>query len=153
MNQALITALTAVGTAQLLKRPIRIWRNQDTGPQDLLGSGGMPSAHSSGAAALASFTALRYGIRTPEFAIAAMLGIIVMYDAMNLRRHTGEIAIQVNDLDSHVEALAGHHPDIHHKRRKQELEERIGHQPEEVLGGALLGTAIGAASALFIRHT
>ncbi|GIQ71090.1 divergent PAP2 family protein [Xylanibacillus composti] len=151
MNQGLMTALTAVGTAQLLKGPLQLWRNKEARPRTLFGAGGMPSAHSSGVAALASYMAVRRGIRSPEFAIAAMLGIIVMYDAMNLRRHAGEMAIQVNDLDAHVEALAGHHPGIHHTRRKQELEERIGHQPVEVLGGALLGTALGTASALLIR--
>lgn len=111
----------------------------------------MPSAHSSGVSALATYTALRYGWKTPEFAIATMLGIIVMYDAMNIRRHAGEIAIQVNDLDADVENLTGEHPGIFHQRRKEKLEESLGHQPTEVLAGALFGSVIGAVGAVTAR--
>ncbi|MFC4778844.1 divergent PAP2 family protein [Paenibacillus sp. GCM10023252] len=151
MNQALITALVAVGAAQLLKVPIQYANTKEWKPDKLVGTGGMPSSHSSGVAALASYTALKYGIRTPEFAIASMLGIIVMYDAMNIRRHAGEIAMQVNDLDVDVEKLAGGQPGIYHVRRKEKLKESLGHQPAEVAAGAILGAAIGAASALAVK--
>lgn len=147
-NRGLGTALVAIGAAQLLKLP---WHYAKTGKWDLrkmTGSGGMPSSHSSGVTALATYTATKYGIRTPEFAIASMLGMIVMYDAMNIRRHAGEIAIQVNDLDADVERLAGHHPGIYHTRRKERLKESLGHQPGEVAAGALLGACIGLLGAL-----
>lgn len=147
-NRGLTTALVAVAAAQLLKVP---WHYRKTGKWDyrkLVGSGGMPSSHSSGVTALATYTASKFGIRTPEFAIASMLGIVVMYDAMNIRRHAGEIAIQVNDLDADVERLAGHHPGIYHKRRKEKLKESLGHQPGEVAAGALLGACIGLIGAL-----
>jgi len=150
-NRGLTTALIAVGAAQLLKVP---WHYRKTGKWDMrkiAGSGGMPSSHSSGVSALAAYTAAKHGMRTPEFAIASMLGIIVMYDAMNIRRHAGEIAIQVNDLDADVEKLAGHHPGIYHKRRKKQLKESLGHQPGEVAAGAVLGVLIGLAGAAFSR--
>lgn len=147
MNRGLITALLAVGLAQLLKLPAHYLRTKKWEPDIIVGSGGMPSSHSSGVSALTFYTALRYGWKSPEFAVAAMLGIIVMYDAMNIRRHTGEIAIQVNDLDVDVEQLSGHHPGIYHLRRKEKLEESLGHQPLEVMAGAGLGAAIGALSA------
>ncbi|MFD0588769.1 divergent PAP2 family protein [Paenibacillus sp. GCM10027627] len=145
--RGLVTALAAVGTAQMLKLP---WHYGQTGEWDwnkIVGSGGMPSSHSSGVSALAVYTGIKSGVRSPEFAIASMLGIVVMYDAMNIRRHAGEIAIQVNDLDADVEKLAGHHPGIYHKRRKERLKETLGHQPREVAAGALLGALIGLAGA------
>jgi acid phosphatase family membrane protein YuiD len=108
----------------------------------------MPSSHSSGVSALAAYTATKYGIKTPEFAISAMLGIIVMYDAMNIRRHAGEIAMQVNDLDEDVEKLSGEHPGIYHKRRRERLKESLGHQPQEVFAGSVLGACIGLIGAL-----
>lgn len=151
MNKGLTTALIAVGAAQLLKIPIARLQKKQTDPKRLLGAGGMPSSHSSGVSALATYTALRYGWKTPEFAIATMLGIIVMYDAMNIRKHAGEIAIQVNDLDADVESLSGEHPGIYHEKRKEKLEESLGHQPAEVWAGALLGGAIGAVGALTAR--
>ncbi|MEV5026947.1 divergent PAP2 family protein [Paenibacillus sp. LPE1-1-1.1] len=142
-NRGLVTALTAVGAAQMLKLPLHYAKTGTWDIRKIIGSGGMPSAHSSGVSALAAYTATKYGVKTPEFAISAMLGIIVMYDAMNIRRHAGEIAVQVNDLDEDVERLAGEHPGIYHKRRRERLKESLGHQPREVAAGSLLGALFG----------
>ncbi|MCU6712549.1 divergent PAP2 family protein [Paenibacillus sp. J5C_2022] len=150
-NRGLGTALAAVGIAQLLKIPCHYKESGEWKPGKIIGSGGMPSSHSSGVTALAAYTAMKHGVKTPEFAIASMLGIIVMYDAMNIRRHAGEIAIQVNDLDADVEQLAGHHPGIYHKRRSEKLKESLGHQPREVAAGALLGAVVGALGAITSR--
>lgn len=150
-NRGLWSALAAVGIAQLIKPPIHAMRTGEWRWGRIVSSGGMPSSHSSGVAALATYTAIKYGVRTPEFAIASMLGMVVMYDAMNIRRHAGEIAIQVNDLDADVERLAGHHPGVYHARRKQKLKESLGHQPNEVLAGALLGAAVGVLGAATAR--
>ena len=147
-NRGLGTALVAVGAAQLLKLPIHYCRTGKWDMKQLIGSGGMPSAHSSGVSALASYTAAKYGLKTSAFAVASMLGIIVMYDAMNIRRHAGEIAIQVNDLDEDVEKLAGKHPGLFHKKRRVELKESLGHHPGEVAAGALLGTLLGYVGAI-----
>lgn len=148
MNQGLCTSLIAVGAAQLLKIPVHYAKTKSWNIQRSVGSGGMPSSHSSGVSALAVYSALKYGIRSPEFAVSSVLGVIVMYDAMNVRRHAGEISIQVNDLDADVEILAGHHPGIYHEKRKEKLEEHIGHQPIEVLAGAVLGSVFGVIGAL-----
>lgn len=153
MNRGLITALTAIGAAQVLKVPVQMLRNKRLDLGQAVASGGMPSSHASGVAALATYTGIKYGVKSPLFAIASMLGAIVMYDAMNVRRHAGEIAMQVNDLDADVEKLAGHHPGVYHVRRAKKLEERIGHQPAEVLVGALLGAVIGAIGALTARRS
>ncbi|GKU76142.1 divergent PAP2 family protein [Paenibacillus sp. L3-i20] len=142
-NRGLVTALTAVGAAQLLKLPMQYVRTSEWDTKKIIGSGGMPSSHSSGVTALAVYSATKYGVSSPEFAIATMLGLVVMYDAMNIRRHAGEIAIQVNDLDVDVEKLSGHHPGIEHKKRKERLKETLGHQPSEVAAGAVLGAIIG----------
>lgn len=147
-NRALGTALIAVGAAQLLKLPLHYAETGKWDTRKIIGSGGMPSSHSSGVTALAVYTATKYGVRTPEFAISAMLGIIVMYDAMNIRRHAGEIAMQVNDLDVDVEKLAGEHPGIYHSRRREKLKESLGHQPREVLAGSLLGAVLGFVGAI-----
>jgi acid phosphatase family membrane protein YuiD len=147
-NRGLGTALIAVGAAQLLKLPIHYAKTGKWDARKIVGSGGMPSSHSSGVSALAVYTATKYGVKTPEFSIAAMLGIIVMYDAMNIRRHAGEIAIQVNDLDADVEKLAGHHPGMYHKRRRERLKESLGHQPREVVAGSVLGALFGLLGAL-----
>ncbi|CAM4106921.1 divergent PAP2 family protein [Paenibacillus alkaliterrae] len=151
-NRGLGTALTAVAAAQLLKLPMHYANTGRWDFRKIIGSGGMPSSHSSGVSALAVYTATKYGVKTPEFAISAMLGIIVMYDAMNIRRHAGEIAIQVNNLDEDVERLSGEHPGIYHKRRREKLKESLGHQPREVIAGSLLGACLGFIGALTAKR-
>lgn len=149
MNRALGTALLSVGAAQLLKVPISFASTGQWRWSVLTESGGMPSSHSAGAAALAAYTALKKGTHSMEFAISALYGLIVMADAMGVRRHAGEIAVEVNALGQRVEVLSGRQPPaIRRRRPTAELEERLGHMPVEVAAGTALGIGIGAASFL-----
>jgi uncharacterized protein len=147
MNRALGTALLSVGAAQLMKVPISFANTGQWRWSAITESGGMPSSHSAGAAALASYTALKKGTHSMEFAISALYGLIVMADAMGVRRHAGEIAVEVNALGQRVEVLSGRRPPgIRRKRPVAELEERLGHMPIEVAAGTALGISIGVAS-------
>ncbi|WP_025028290.1 divergent PAP2 family protein [Caldalkalibacillus mannanilyticus] len=148
MNRAITTAISSITIAQMLKVPFNLVNSDHLDWSHLLTAGGMPSSHSSGVTALATYVGLDKGWDSTEFAISTMLGLIVMYDAAGIRRHAGETAIQVNDLDEDVEKLAGHHPGIYHVRREKKLKERLGHQPIEVFAGALLGVGIGLVSYL-----
>lgn len=146
MNRGLATALVSVGVAQFMKVPLAYGKTGKWDWSHVGQAGGMPSSHSAGVAALAAYTAMKKGVGSVEFALSALFGIIVMYDAMGIRRHAGEIAVEVNALDQRVEELADEHPGFYHKRRRHELEERLGHMPAEVVGGTVLGTAIGLVS-------
>lgn len=110
-------------------------------------TGGMPSSHSAGVSALATYIAANKGSRHTETALAAIFGVIVMYDAQGIRRHTGEIAQLVNDMGENFAALKGNFPSFEFVEREKELKELLGHQPVEVLGGAILGMALGYFSA------
>lgn len=145
MSRAISAALTGIGLAQLLKVP---WEYANTGQWNLgkiAESGGMPSSHSAAVSALSTYIACKKGADSLEFALSALLSLIVMYDAMGVRRQAGLIAIEVNDLDVQVEKLTKKQPGIHHERKEHKLKEQIGHMPREVLGGALLGIVVGAA--------
>lgn len=152
INRGLGTAIVAVGAAQLLKLPLHKVKTGKWDVRKMFESGGMPSSHSSGVSALAVYTATKYGGKTPEFAIAAMLGIIVMYDAMNIRRYAGETAIRVNDLEADVEKLTGDRLGINHSRKIKRLKEKLGHQPREVIVGSLLGAAVGFIGAITAKR-
>ena len=133
MNKGIITALSAIGLAQGLKV---FTHKKITGEWDLkqaFTTGGMPSSHSAGVAALASYVAANRGTRHTETALAVVFGAIVMYDAQGIRRHTGEIAQLVNDLEENVVALSGNFPSFEVVKREEELKELLGHQPVEVL--------------------
>ncbi|MFY4773579.1 divergent PAP2 family protein [Metabacillus sp. RGM 3146] len=147
MNTGIVTALSAIGIAQGLKV---FTYKKVTGKWDwrpLLQTGGMPSSHSAGVASLASYVAAKRGTSSIETALAVVFGAIVMYDAQGIRRHTGEIAKLVNDIDADIEVLSGHFPGLGHVKQEEELNELLGHQPAEVAGGAALGIVIGLISA------
>ncbi|MEC2077381.1 divergent PAP2 family protein [Metabacillus fastidiosus] len=148
MGRGIWTSLLAIGAAQGLK--VFTYKSQ-IGKWDwrpIFQTGGMPSSHSAGVSALAAYIAAKKGWNSTETALAVIFGVIVMYDAQGIRRHTGEIAKIVNDLDADIELLSGHAPGLFHVRREEELNELLGHQPAEVAGGALLGAGIGLISAL-----
>lgn len=146
MNRGLVTALVGLGLAQVLKIPIRYAQSGEWDWKKLVATGGMPSSHSASVTSLATYVALKKGVCSLDFAISAIFGLIVMYDAMGIRRHAGEIAVEVNELNAEMERLADQHPGVYHEKRDKELKEMLGHLPQEVVGGSILGLAVGATS-------
>lgn len=147
MNRGILTAVGAIALAQGLKI---LTHKKVTGKwevQTAISTGGMPSSHSAGVSALASYVAANKGLRHTETALAVTFGIIVMYDAQGIRRHTGEIAQLVNDLEDQFSKISGEFPSYEFIQREKELKELLGHQPVEVIAGALLGTVMGIVSA------
>ncbi|MBP3952973.1 divergent PAP2 family protein [Bacillus suaedae] len=148
MNRPMITALATIGIAQSLKIPIK---KAETGEWDLgmfFETGGMPSSHSAGVTSLATYVALKKGVPSVDFALSTVFGLIVMYDAQGIRRQTGELTIKVNEMDEELERLSGMHAGVNHQEKQIRLRERLGHMPEEVVGGALLGVLTGTLSYL-----
>ena len=149
MNRGILTALTGIGLAQGLKI---LTHKRLAGKWDwkqVATTGGMPSSHSAGVSALATYIAANRGSRHTETALAVVFGVIVMYDAQGIRRHTGEIAKLVNELENSFATISKDFPSLEFVQREKELKELLGHQPLEVLGGALLGTALGLISARY----
>lgn len=94
-------------------------------------SGNMPSSHAASVVALAVVIGLKDKIDSPVFAVAALFAAIVMYDAMMVRRSSGEQGIALQQL-------------IREQKSKVPLPRAAkGHTPLEVLVGALLGVIIG----------
>jgi acid phosphatase family membrane protein YuiD len=146
MNRAMVTALATIGIAQSLKIPINKAQTGEWDAGIFLETGGMPSSHSAGVTALATYVAHDRGICSIDFALSTVFGLIVMYDAQGIRRQTGELTIKVNEMDEELQRLSGLHEEgIHHlSENSVKLRERLGHMPEEVVGGALLGLITGS---------
>ena len=85
-NHLLMNALLAWATAQLLKFFIYLAVNRTIDWKRLTGDGGMPSGHSATVTALAVTSGLEYGYDSPVFAVCVILAVIVMHDAMGVRR-------------------------------------------------------------------
>lgn len=123
--------------AQVLKTLIHFIITKEFVTERLVGSGGMPSSHSSTVCALATATCYEYGPGGFEFIIALFFAIIVMYDAMGVRRETGIQAQVLNDILRTFEDMGRSEISAHDK-----LKEFVGHTPLQVLMGALLGILI-----------
>ena len=132
-NPYLITALSAWFLAQIIKTILYAVMNGGLSLERLFGDGGMPSGHSATVTSLAVFCALMHGTGSHEFAVSAILAIIVCHDAMGVRQETGKQAILINEL---VEKLK-----IEHRLPTIELKEFVGHTPLQVAAGILLGFA------------
>lgn len=132
-NQPLWIALAATLAAQVVKILIVAATERRFAPERLLETGGMPSSHSAAVTALAISIGVQYGWSSPLFAIAAVTGGIVMYDATGIRRAAGMQAQLINDLVGELAHLfdEGFQP--------QALTTLLGHTYPQVLIGSLLG--------------
>ena len=105
INVILLIALISWGTAQILKTLIHFIKTKNFKAERLTGAGGMPSAHSATVCATAITTCRVCGICSPEFALAMILAMVVMYDAMGVRRSAGLQAKEINRLRRVVNEL------------------------------------------------
>lgn len=139
-NYPLSISLTGWLVAQVLKTLINGLLLRKFSLERMWGSGGMPSSHSATVCSLVVAAARLYGPDSAIFALAFIMAIIVMYDAMGVRRETGEQAKILNRmLTDWMEAESANSPFLGDKK----LKEMVGHTPFEVLGGAIVGVAVG----------
>ncbi|GAE87661.1 divergent PAP2 family protein [Acetivibrio straminisolvens] len=101
-----------------------------------VGSGGMPSSHSSFIVSLATVVGKMKGLGSVEFGISAAVAAIVMYDAAGVRRAAGKQAKVLNKLIFSQKEEDRQNFD-------ENLKELIGHSPFEVFIGAMLGMLMG----------
>lgn len=133
----LASSLLAMFGAQVLKVAIHRLRHRRWKWTVFLRSGGMPSSHSALMSALTVSLWLVYGWKSAWFAVAFVSSIVVMYDAVGVRRQAGEQAMILEDLIQQVQSAGVPVSDtvpttLRHWKRQ-------GHTPKEVAAGALLG--------------
>lgn len=139
-NYVLVTAVISSLLAQFTKVILNLIILGKFIPERLWGAGGMPSAHSATVCALLVATGRYCGTCSTEFALALVLAIIVMYDAMGVRRETGEQAKILNRMLSEwMDRESDAMPFLGDKK----LKEMVGHTPIQVLTGAIFGIAVG----------
>ncbi|MCI8474975.1 MAG: divergent PAP2 family protein [Oscillospiraceae bacterium] len=136
-NLIINLAFLGWAAAQVLKLFVTLITERRWDWQHLLSSGGMPSSHSACVCACAAAVGYLYGMRSALFAIAAVVAVVVMYDAFNVRQETGKQARILNYMMEHWAQMK---PEEIFDRALKEL---VGHTPLQVLMGALLGIAVG----------
>ncbi len=100
-------------------------------------TGGMPSSHSSLVTGLATAIGVAYGVKSAVFTVSLFYGVLIIRDAMGVRRSSGLQAQKINAMGREL-----------HERFGMEFEpvkEVSGHTPSEVFVGVLLGFFTGLA--------
>jgi acid phosphatase family membrane protein YuiD len=136
MDTVISPYLLAIATgwvvAQGLKYVFALIKTRHIGSlRQLYTSGNMPSAHTASVVALTTVIALIDGVGSGLFGLAFLFAAIVMYDAVMVRRSSGEQGLAIQEL-------------IKLGKSKIALPRSAkGHTPTEVLAGLVLGIIIG----------
>ena len=135
-NKILIVGIVSWFLAQVLKCISNLILTKKFSIERLFGDGGMPSGHSATVVSVAVATGLYEGFDTAVFAVAMILAIVVMHDAMNVRYQAGKQAELLNAMADMFEKLTG--ADLPNEEKLKEL---LGHTPLQVAAGCILGIA------------
>ena len=140
LNPILTVAILAWFVAQVLKTLINFILLGKFQLERMWGDGGMPSAHSATVCAMVIATARSEGFGSAIFAVAAVVAIITMHDAMGVRRETGEQAKVLNKMiEQWIDVTEKNAPFL----QNMHLKEMVGHTPLQVVAGVLLGSLVG----------
>jgi len=144
-NPIFISTAAALCIAQLLKMVIFLLSGKRSKIRELFEltlwkTGGMPSSHAALVTALSTSIAFAEGISSNLFIFSIWFTLVVMRDALGVRRSAGLQARALNSLGRQISDIKEvvFHP----------VKEIQGHTPLEVLVGGLLGIFIAAGFAL-----
>lgn len=135
-----MSAFIAGGSAQFLKFLVSSVRARKACWGELLSAGGVPSGHSALVSALAFAIGFTEGFDAPYAMIAVGLGLIVLVDAVTLRREAGEHARLLNRIVAHLNTV-----NEDDRLEAAKLQERLGHSCREMLAGVVFGAVVANA--------
>ncbi len=138
-NPMLSSALLSWFFAQFFKTIIDSIRAGELCLKRFWETGGMPSSHSATVCGLAAAAAIREGFTSSVFALSLVLATVVMYDAMGVRQAAGQHAREINEIKKQLG-----------DDDSDNLPEKLGHRPTEVMSGAVLGIVIAWIVCSFI---
>jgi len=143
-NAIILSCLTSWFLSQLIKGIIALLQIRKKSFREIMETlfwrtGGMPSSHTAVVTSMTASLAFNEGLGSNLFAVSLFIALVVMRDAMGVRRAVGLQARAFNLLgkNSAEKLNIEFHP----------VKEIQGHAPLEVIAGALLGIFISAAYA------
>ena len=140
LNFPLMIALASMAIAQIAKLIYYYFREGELNLFHFIEAGGMPSAHSATVSSMTMAIGLTSGFSSAYFALSLVFSLVVMYDAMGVRRAASKQAFILNKI---VDDMYGNN-----KGKIEKLKELMGHSPVEVLVGSILG--IGVSIVLYV---
>jgi uncharacterized protein len=135
--RVLVTAIGVQASCQIFKTVYYSLRERQLSLRYLVSAGGLPSAHAAFVTALAVAIGFQSGLASDVFAVAAVFGSIVIFDAYRLR---GQVQRHARIINSRLLGPEG----------ELRAPEMVGHSLPEVLAGILVGGGLSAlASVVF----
>ena len=144
-NHVLLAPISAWIISQLLKAIINLFVYRKFSFERLFGDGGMPSAHSATVMCLCIMIGWTSGFATPIFALSFIFAVVVMRDALGVRRETGKQAASIKQLAEAINR-ALHTKDAEIKT--ENLKVLVGHTPLQVIFGAITGGIVAVSYVL-----
>lgn len=125
--------------AQVLKTIINAIMSKKFSLDRLVGDGGMPSGHSATVTSLAVMCGLTAGFDSVVFGLATIFAIVVMHDALGVRRETGKQAVSIIEM---AELLNDYFAEKDEHIKTDKLKVLVGHTPWQVVCGSALGIVV-----------
>jgi len=143
-NTVFLSSLTSWILAQIIKVLVIVFSGKKKSLKELVKimvwrTGGMPSSHSATVSSMTVAVGIKEGVGSTLFVISFFFALIVMRDAMGVRRSSGHQARALNQLGKNASDQLGF--------EYNPVKEIQGHSPLEVIVGTLLGIFIAAAYA------
>ena len=141
-NPVFLSAVFSMLIAQFLKAVVNILRSRAKSFREVLmtflwRTGGMPSSHSALVVSIATAIAFKDGINTSIFILSLFFALVVIRDALGVRRAAGLQAKALNQLGRELSSRSN--------IQYRQVKEVHGHSPAEVVVGAVLGFFIALA--------
>ena len=140
-NMIFLSSICSLCTAQLLKCIIYLVNRRKKKSKELVEiliwrTGGMPSSHAALVSSVCASIAFVHGIASDLFIFSFWFALVVLRDALGVRRSAGLMAKALNSLGKQAADKTG--LEFHSVKEIQ------GHTPLEVVVGASLGIFIAA---------
>jgi acid phosphatase family membrane protein YuiD len=144
-NKIFLSTICSLCTAQILKSILYLVKRRKKRSREMVEiliwrTGGMPSSHAALVSSLCTSVAFVRGIATDLCIFSFWFALVVLRDAMGVRRSAGLLARALNNLGRQTAEKTG--LDFHAVKEIQ------GHTPPEVIVGASLGIFIATGISL-----
>jgi len=145
-NRIFLSTVSSLCLAQILKMLIYLLTHKNKKPSEAIErvmwrTGGMPSSHSAMVCSLTTSTGISEGISSNLFVFCLVFTMVVLRDAVGVRRAAGLQAKALNTLGKQFARKTG--------LEFRAVKEVQGHTPLEVIVGSLLGILIAVGFHLF----
>jgi hypothetical protein len=144
-NPVFLSAFSSLFITQLIKAFISLLRTRARSLREIFitllwRTGGMPSSHAALCVSLSTAIGFREGFNSSVFVLSFFFCLVVIRDALGVRRSAGLIARSLNQLGRDLGPRLG--------MEFNPIKEVNGHTPTEVFVGCLLGFSIALAFSL-----